>query len=188
MSFPIVFHPGGQESSGMFRIAAPGGVEIGRNGLKLAGGEENNYEFLFNPSCTRKRRKVLMKAPFLAAVALVAIALTAAAQTGPTSTLYLTASQNGQNSIVVVQGNSITSFPEAYGSPTEGPIAVWGDVRTTGWDHNEPYGGQYTLSGTPTGTTYVLPSAITGGYSWAFDSTSDGSHNYLISWNTGVVY
>jgi hypothetical protein len=125
-----------------------------------------------------------MKAPFFAAVALVAVAFAGVAQAGPTSKLYLT----DQPSIEVVQGNSITSFPEAYGSPTEGPIAVWGDVRTTGWDYSGPYGGQYTLSGIPTGTTYVLPWDATAPYNSAYDSTSDGSHNYLVTFVSGLVY
>ena len=128
-----------------------------------------------------------MKAPFVAAVCLVALAFTGAALAGPgpTSPLYLTYTfdLNGGHSIVVVQGNSITSFAEAYGGPDEVPIAVWGDVRTSG---NSPdyVGGQYSLAGTPTGTTYTLPSIG----STAYDSTTDGSHNYLVDYTYGGVY
>src|ERR1035438_6875480 len=124
-----------------------------------------------------------MKAPALLLIPLVAVALTAAAQTGPKSPLYLTNVNSGPK-IVVVQGNSvINTFPEAYGSPTEGPIAVWGDVRTAGYVPGAQ-GGQYTLGGTPTGTFYAMPSTVRPG----FDSTSDGSHNYLVDWDFGTVY
>jgi PEP-CTERM motif len=128
-----------------------------------------------------------MKSPFVAAVCLVALAFSgvALAGPGPSSPLYLTYAfdLNGGNSIVVVQGNSVSSFGEAYGPPDEVPIAVGGDVRTAGafpgW-----LGGQYSLSGTPTGTAYPLPS-IPGS---AYDSTTDGSHNYLVDYTYGGVY
>ena len=42
------------------------------------------------------------------------------------------------------------------------------------------------MAGTPTGTTYVLPSVF--GPDGAYDSTSDGSHNYLVDYNNGTVY
>jgi hypothetical protein len=129
-----------------------------------------------------------MKAPFLAAVALVAVAFAGVAQAGagPTSPLYLTYVNAGPN-IVVIQGNSvINSFPEAYGyAPYEMPIAVYGDVRTTGYT-SDIFGGQYTLSGTPTGTSYAVPSVI--GSDGVYDSTSDGTHNYLVDSATGIVY
>ncbi|HEY4934664.1 MAG TPA: PEP-CTERM sorting domain-containing protein [Terriglobales bacterium] len=128
-----------------------------------------------------------MKAPFVTAVCLVALAFTgvALAGPGPTSPLYLTYTfdRNGGNSIVVVQGNSFTSFAEAYGAPDEVPIAVAGDVRTSG-NSSTTIGGQYSLAGTPTGTTYVLPAIP----STAYDSTTDGSHNYLVDYTYGGVY
>lgn len=125
-----------------------------------------------------------MKTQFVLLVA-IAFAEVAQAGPGPISPLYLTYVNGGPN-IVVVQGNSlINTFPEAYGSPFEIPIAVYGDVRTTGFDFSGAgEGGQYTLSGIPTGTSYVLPAAV----AIAYDSTSDGSHNYLVDWNTGTVY
>jgi hypothetical protein len=61
----------------------------------------------------------------------VAMSLTAVAQTGPKSPLYLTIYDGGSNHIAVVQGNSITTFPMVY-QGFEMPIAVYGDVRTTG--------------------------------------------------------
>ncbi len=128
-----------------------------------------------------------MKAYFVTSVCLVALAFTgvALAGAGPNSPLYLTYTfdANGGQRIVVVQGNSLTSFAEAYGPPDEVPIAVWGDVRTAGafpgW-----LGGQYSLAGTPTGTTYPLTSIPSS----AYDSTSDGSHNYLVDYTYGGVY
>jgi hypothetical protein len=47
MSFPLVFHPGGQESSVKFRIAALRGFEIEGNGemaCNLRGAVENDHE------------------------------------------------------------------------------------------------------------------------------------------------
>jgi hypothetical protein len=128
-----------------------------------------------------------MKAPFLAAVALVAVAFAGVAQAGPgpISPLYLTSGAGGScTDIQVVQGNSvIQTFPAAYNPGLECPIAVYGDVRTAGYVPGAQ-GGQYTLGGTPTGTFYVLPSTVGPG----FDSTSDGSHNYLVDWDFGTVY
>ncbi len=129
-----------------------------------------------------------MKVKSLAVAAVVAIALTgvALAGPGPTSPLYLTYVNAGDN-IVVIQGNSvINSFPEAYGyAPYEIPIAISGDVRTIGFTSGIS-GGQYTLNGTPTGASYVVPSVICS--DGVYDSTSDGSHNYLVDAATGIVY
>jgi hypothetical protein len=129
-----------------------------------------------------------MKAPFVSVVCLVAISLTgvALASPGPTSPLYLTynVNLNGGYNIDVVQGNTITSFPEVYGAPYEIPIAVSGDVRTTSYSPGSA-GGQYSLAGVPTGTSYVLPSVVSG---TAYDSTTDGSHNYLVDYFNGGVY
>ena len=127
-----------------------------------------------------------MKAPFVTAVCLVALAFAGVAEAGPTSPLYLTYTfdLNGGHSIVVVQGNSvINSFAEAYGGPDEVPIAVAGDVRTTG-NSSTTIGGQYSLAGIPTGTTYVSLAIA----STAYDSTTDGSHNYVVDYTYGGVY
>jgi PEP-CTERM motif len=129
-----------------------------------------------------------MKAPFVTLVALVAVAFTgvARASSGPTFTIYLTYSEVGNDSnIVSVLGNTITMFPEAYGSPNEIPIAVSGDIRTTGFYSTSPnLGGQYTLAGVPTGQTYTLPPPVID----AYDSTTDSHHNYLVDYTTGTVY
>jgi len=128
-----------------------------------------------------------MKATPLIAIALATFTFAGVAHAGPgpISPLYLT--YYGSSNIVVVQGNSvIQTFPEAYSPGNELPIAVWGDVRTTGYSPSHSTGGQYTLGGAPTGTSYALPSVISGG--GAYDSTSDGSHNYLVDYYFGGVY
>ncbi len=86
---------------------------------------------------------------------------------------------------MVVQGNSTTSFAEAYGGPDEVPIAVFGDVRTSG-NSTTTRGGQYSLSEPPPARSYVLPSVFSG--TSTYDSTSDGSHNYLVDYSYGGVY
>lgn len=126
-----------------------------------------------------------MRLPSVAALCVAAIALTGVSFAGPANPLYLTYTfdLNGGNSIVVVQGNTLTSFAEAYGPPDEVPIAVAGDVRTTG-NSMTTVGGQYSLAGAPTGTTYVL----SGIASSAYDSTTDGSHNFLVDYTYSGVY
>lgn len=63
------------------------------------------------------------------------------------------------------------------------PIAVSGDVRTTGYYTGET-GGQYSLDGAFLGATYTLPYV---GQSLS-DGTTDGTYNYGISWQNGTVY
>ncbi|MBD8532552.1 MULTISPECIES: PEP-CTERM sorting domain-containing protein [unclassified Massilia] len=63
------------------------------------------------------------------------------------------------------------------------PIAVYNDVRTTGYAAGET-GGQYSLTGAALGGTYALPSL---GLTFS-DGTSDGKYNYAISWQNGSVY
>ena len=128
-----------------------------------------------------------MKASIISVLCLVAIAFTgvALAGPGPASPLYLTYSYvAGFGNIAVVQGNTSTGFAEAYGGPDEIPIAVSGDVRTTGYCCGI-FGGQYSLVGVPTGTSYVLPFNPQCCF---YDSTSDGRHNYLVNYSNGNVY
>lgn len=63
------------------------------------------------------------------------------------------------------------------------PIAVWGDVRNTGYGAGET-GGLYDLNGVYQGVNYALP----GGLPSLVDGTSDGSYNYAVSYNNGNVY
>jgi hypothetical protein len=104
--------------------------------------------------------------------------------------------------IFVVQGTSVINFfPWAYAGPPchffcEGNLAVT-NVVSTNWLGNAvgapPVGipgtaGQYTLSGTPTGTSWSdtppLPVEMLNDFQ---DGTSDGTHNYTVDTLTGNV-
>ncbi|MFO1330430.1 MAG: PEP-CTERM sorting domain-containing protein [Rubrivivax sp.] len=115
--------------------------------------------------------------------AALALAAAATAHAGPLSKMYLSytgiASYAG---IGMVQGNSVSSFASAYTvGGLEIPIAVDGDVRTTGFLGAGSLGGQYSLSGTPTGVSYANP-----GFE-AYDGTTDGSYNYVVDYQNGNV-
>lgn len=116
-------------------------------------------------------------------VAIAGIVSATASLAGPTSELYLSFTGiNGTSGIAVVQGNSVTSFPAAYGGgAVEIPIAVDGDIRTTTY-YAGGSGGQYSLGGTPSGTSYFNP-----GFD-AYDSTTDGTNNYIVNYSSGDVY
>ena len=76
----------------------------------------------------------------------------------------------------------INSWTNAVSSRTF-PIAVDGDIRTTGYQTGET-GALYNLSGVYQGTNYVLPST-----SDTFsDGTTNGTYNYAVSWANGDVY
>jgi DNA-binding beta-propeller fold protein YncE len=127
-----------------------------------------------------------MKTLYTLFVCLLAAVSTWATTVTPKGKLYLASSDQfgGSTHIVVIQGNSVTQFPQAYNPGHEFPIAVFGDIRTTGNRPNVGQGGQYTLSGTPTTVTYTLPSGMEA----AADSTSDGNYNYLVDfYNLNVI-
>ena len=127
-----------------------------------------------------------MKAPFVLLMCLFAVASAWATAVTPKGKLYLASSDQygGSTHIVVIQGNSITQYPQAYNPGHEFPIAVYGDIRTTGNRPNVNKGGQYSLSGSSTGVTYTLPSGMND----ASDSTSDGTYNYLVDYtNLNVI-
>ncbi len=63
------------------------------------------------------------------------------------------------------------------------PIAVSGDIRTTGYASGET-GALYNLSGVYQGTNYSLPSTP----DTFSDGTTDGTYNYAVSWYNGDVY
>jgi hypothetical protein len=115
-------------------------------------------------------------------------AWTGRAQTvGPVSTYYLTAGVS--STVYIVQNGQVTaSFPTvtvSSGSNYEYPIAVYGSTfRTTNGVSGFGNGYEYTLNGTPTGASYSLPSPISA----AYDSTTDGTHNYLVDYGAGTVY
>jgi hypothetical protein len=109
-----------------------------------------------------------------------------ATSVAPKGKLYLASSDQfgGSTHIVVIQGNSVTQFPQAYNPGHEFPIAVYGDIRTTGNRPNVDAGGQYSLSGTSLGVLYTLPTGMND----ASDSTSDGTYNYLVDYqNLNVI-
>ena len=117
-----------------------------------------------------------MKASFVSVVVcLVAVAFTGVAFAGPTSPLYLTYYQYGQT-IAVVQGNTITTFPEAYGNASyEVPIAVYGgalalDPAThTLWlvDNKTGYLYQYSTAGVLLSTGPYVGFALGGEFNLA---------------------
>jgi PEP-CTERM motif len=123
-----------------------------------------------------------MKPTYVSLMCLVAVASAWATTVTPKGKLYLASSDQygGSTHIVVIQGNSITQFPQAYNPGHEFPIAVFGDIRTTGNISSANKGGQYSLTGTSTGVTYVLPPGVSD----ATDSTSDGTYNYLVDYNS----
>jgi len=113
--------------------------------------------------------------------------------TGPTSPYYLddyNSLTTGQ--IYVVQGTSVVNtFGGAYGpggcsaaSFCESNLAVT-SVVSTNW-FGTAYGtpgtaGQYTLGGTPTGTSWTNTPPPAGEFNNEFyDGTSDGAHNYTV--------
>jgi PEP-CTERM motif len=129
-----------------------------------------------------------MKAWFVSAVCFVAMAsaLAARANVTPKSPLYITGNppNGGGEQILVVQGQStIISADTAY-SQYEWPIAVYGDVRTAGFNASNN-GGLYDLTVNATSyVQYTLPSFMVAVY----DSTSDGTHNYMVDFASGIVY
>ena len=97
----------------------------------------------------------------------------------PTSDYFLTAGD--QVRLTKITGNTFTQF--SLQANTEYPMAVNGEIVTTGHRSNKPPGGTYTLGGVflaPAGTLGV------GGNFW--DGTTDGSFNYAFNWTSGGVY
>jgi len=113
---------------------------------------------------------------FLCALIAVAgcAALTGPSEAGPIDTLYLTSGD--QTQIEAVQGNSVVNTFSETGY--QYPIAVQSTIVTSG-----PSGGaQYTLSGTPTGTTTAaLPFN-------AYDGTTNGVNNFVVNFDNGTIY
>lgn len=99
--------------------------------------------------------------------------------TGPKNSYYITSWSS--NYIFVVQGTSYWGFPKAYGN--EPVLALGGSVRTRGSTDMPGPGGEYTLSGVPTGLSWPTP---TDGGNRAYDGTSDGTSNYYVDHFYGV--
>lgn len=102
-------------------------------------------------------------------------------QAQPIGNWYGTMSNfNGPRQARIVGGVMSISAASAQ---FEAPIAVWGDVRTTGFFSNGS-GALYDGSGNMLGPTYTHPSNIGN----TFDGTTDGLFNYTVELNTGTVY
>jgi len=99
---------------------------------------------------------------------------------GPISEYYLTVGQ--QNLFHVVQGSSVNRT-WLGATDWQSSLAVVNTVRTMGAFPG--YSGQeFTLSGSPTGTTYPFP--LTGGE--FYDGTTDGVYNYAWDRANGIAY
>ncbi len=126
-------------------------------------------------------------------VALIALSATTAASAGvgPLDSLYLTSGDD--NALVIIQGSSYTRLPQNGISPGVGDeyaIAVGSTVRTlaNGNQGTIPttlygLGSEYTLAGTPTGTTYAYPNV-----DYFYDGTTDGTHNYAAGYGSGYIW
>lgn len=110
-------------------------------------------------------------------IAVLGLALGAAtAFAGPLSDYYLVSGD--QFRVDVVNGSSHVN---SWATPDfEYPVAVNSTVRTLGANLGGT-GREYSLGGVATGPVY------TNVVGTSYDSTTDGKHNYLISWDTGDV-
>src|SRR5579862_3780284 len=99
--------------------------------------------------------------------------------TGPVSKYYL----DGGTTIYIVQGARVVeTFPTVYGQgQAEGVLAVSETIRTRARDTEQVLleAGEYTLSGVPTGHSYLTPLQSGSGGS-VYDGTSDGLNNYYV--------
>lgn len=123
---------------------------------------------------------------------------TGAAFTGPTSPYYL--DNYATSTVYIVQGTSVaSSFPlSAYGANVNNSqlsLAVGSSVMTHGYytGYGGAQAGEYTLAGTPTGTSYdSFPLTAGSSYEYSYDGTTDGVHNYYVQYSsqasTGSVF
>ena len=113
---------------------------------------------------------------------LAATLMASAGAGAQSSRLYVTAGDNGLNS--VLQGGAVVQ--QFSQQSNEYAIAVYGDVRTlyNGNPGNRGVGAQYTLGGTFTGTTYAYPV----GAALFYDGTTDGNYNYSVDYGSGDVW
>ncbi len=122
-----------------------------------------------------------MRATILVAVLALVLCGTSIAVAGPVSEYYLTAGQ--WQRIHVVQGSNVNRTWGQVSGEEEYAIAVLATVRTLGIRHSDQ-GAEYTLDGTPTGTTYTQP--VVGAR--FFDGTTDGTSNYAWDFDNGTAY
>ena len=123
----------------------------------------------------------------LAVASIFAAAASAQSFTGPASKYYLA----GNDRIYVVQGSRVVaSFPMAYSNYYgEGVLAVSDTIRSRARYRSMPEdlaAGEYTLSGEPTGHTYITPRLPLSAFS-VYDGTTDGMYNYFPDHNGGLA-
>jgi hypothetical protein len=115
--------------------------------------------------------------------------------TGPTSPYYL--DNYVTETIYEVQGTSVVnSFAWAYDpscdNACEGMLAVTNVISTTWFGTGSASGspgtaGQYTLGGTPTGTSWTdTPSPAGETVTNSYDGTTDGKNNYTVEWDNNL--
>jgi hypothetical protein len=104
---------------------------------------------------------------------------------GPVSRYYLTAGDQGNN--WTIQALAANVFPQAHPeNQGEYGIAVTSTVRTLGnGNSGTGLGSEYTLNMAFTGNTFAYPTPTSLRF---YDGTSDGSSNYSVDFETGIVY
>ena len=137
-----------------------------------------------------RQTKTPMKALSLTPLFAILLLTRTASASGPVSPYYLTAGfDSGGGRIFGIQGSNVIFNASQVATPiySESPIAVNSTIRTAAYYNGGfPYrGGEYTLTGTPTGTTYPTTAGLNGFF---FDGTTDGTYNYAWEVNSGTAY
>jgi hypothetical protein len=119
-----------------------------------------------------------MRRRILVVAAVLAFAVATSTLAGPTGQYVLTAGD--QQTDWVVQG---TGAAATWATTTvEYPVAVLSTIRTTGPSPGS-VGGEYSLVGVPTGTTFT--NGLTSGD--IYDGTTDGTYLYAVNYGDGNV-
>jgi hypothetical protein len=118
-----------------------------------------------------------MRRRILVVAAVLAFAVATSTLAGPTGQYVLTAGD--QQTDWVVQG---TGAAATWATTTvEYPVAVLSTIRTTGPSPGS-VGGEYSLVGVPTGTTFT--NGLTSGD--IYDGTTDGTYLYAVNYGDGI--
>ncbi len=120
-----------------------------------------------------------MKLKFTVAVGWVVAACLSAETFAQAGVYYLTSGYEGYG---WTAGGGMALSEWSQVGTGEHPIAVSGDVRTTGLDTGS-FGARYSLSGTYLGAIYphIGPGSV-------FDGTTDGVHNYSVTWDGPFIH
>jgi hypothetical protein len=82
---------------------------------------------------------------------------------------------------IVAQQQQFITDPVASTVKAVSLSRMWVSTNSFGNDYGSGTGGQYTLSGTPTGKSWPTTPPLTGEvYNAFYDGTSDGTHNYTV--------